>query len=88
MCVIILLSLLGKSHSGVELGTVGVTGRMRCVRHHFGWTPAVWGKLIEVSPVENMRVEYMVLARFMLVPCPYLAYMKDDTCLEMLWREF
>lgn len=60
---------------------------MRCVRHHFGWTTAVWGKLIEVSPVENMRMRCMLLARFMLVPGPYLAYMKDETYLERLWRE-
>lgn len=87
VCVIILFSLLGKSHSGGKLGTVRVTIRKRCVRHHFEGSPATWGKLTEVSPLQKVRVRCMVLLRQALAPGPYLAYMMDETCLEMFWRE-
>lgn len=33
-----------------------------------------------------MEVGCMVL-RYLSVPGPYWGYMKDETCLEMLWRD-
>ena len=54
MCGFIFPSPKGRCHFGVALVTVRAACIMRCVRNHFGGTPAEWVRFHETDLKENV----------------------------------
>ena len=68
VCVVIFLSLQGRSHFRVMLAPVGAVCILPGSWHHFEWAPAK-GILGSAGLQENMGTGHVVLARFVQACC-------------------